>query len=49
MPDLSSACGEQRLLATPRRLLHVVRVLARHRVLGALLGRRYLPAPRAVR
>ncbi len=49
MSDLSSACGEQRLLATPRRLLHVVRVLARHRVLGALLGRRYLPAPRAVR
>ena len=31
------------------RLLHVARVLFRHRLLGALLGRRKLPPPQAVR
>ena len=32
-----------------RRLLHVLRVLARHKLLGALLGRKHLPPPTAVR
>lgn len=32
-----------------RRLVHILRVLARHGVLGALFGRRRLPPPKAVR
>ena len=37
------------LLQTAPRLLHILRVLARHQFLGALLGRSHWPAPRAAR
>ena len=37
------------LLRTAPRLLQILRVLARHKFLGALLGRRHLPPPKEVR
>ena len=37
------------MFGAPRRLLHILRVLARHRILGALLGKKQRPQPKAVR
>lgn len=37
------------LLRAAPRLLHILRVLARHRFFGALLGRQHWPAPQEVR
>ena len=36
-------------LGTPRRLLHILRVLLRHKLLGGMLGKKHWPSPRALR
>jgi len=48
MADMSVSDGND-VRGAPRQLLHILRVLARHKILGALLGRRQKPAPKAVR
>ena len=41
--------GATEARGAPRRLLHILSVLTRHRILGALFGKTQRPAPKAVR
>ena len=51
MANMTAITGTKQitLLQTAPRLLHILRVLARHKFLGALLGRTHWPAPQEAR
>ena len=43
---LSERSNTQR---APRRLMHILRILAKHKLLRTLLGKKHMPPPRSVR
>ena len=49
MTEMNANDGKKIARGAPRRIVHILRVLVRYKILGALLGKAQRPTPKAVR